>query len=231
MRKLAWAARGVAAVSGAVLAGALVAPSAVAHTGTDPKPPAKTSKQDSHKKDSRKESGHKDKDDKKKDDKQSGHKKDTRKESGHKKNDDKKKTESQTPVTTDGIASNKKCETSRDVDSAAVYVGVEPLVDTVFRAATDREGHAFLNDSRNPGVWINLALVPGAPSCVYDASVAATEEIPGHLYISLLAHNGTIWQAVCDTTETPFAPSTIAASCSPGFTALLGTPVGAIPRR
>ncbi|GAA3067580.1 hypothetical protein GCM10020254_09020 [Streptomyces goshikiensis] len=73
------------------------------------------------------------------------------------------------------------------------------LFETLFRAATDRQGHAFLNDSRNPGVWINLALLPGAPTCAQETALSATEEDPGNLYITLLGSNGTLYQAQCAT--------------------------------
>ncbi|MET9573529.1 hypothetical protein ACFYNW_36925 [Streptomyces virginiae] len=167
MRKLAWAARGTAAVAGALLAGALVAPSALAND--DPTP------------------------------------KDTQAQADE----------------------SKRCSVSRDVSSTVVdYSGAGGLFETVFRAATDRQGRAFLNDSRNPGVWINLGLLAGAPQCVSGTAVSVTEEDPGHLYITLLASNGVIRQAVCTTASgTPFTPANLPGACGAGFAPLAYTPV------
>lgn len=167
MRKLAWAARGTAAVAGALLAGALVAPSALA-------------------------------------------------------NDDPTHKDTQAQADT-----SKECSVRRDVSSTVVdYSGAGGLFETVFRAATDRKGHAFLNDSRNPGVWINLGLLAGAPRCVTGTAVSVTEEDPGHLYITLLASNGVIRQAVCSTSSgTPFTPANLPGACGVGFTPLSDTPV------
>ncbi|UQW99504.1 hypothetical protein [Streptomyces sp. RerS4] len=177
MTKFAWAARGAAAASVALLAGTLVAPSAAAHAGPDPKAPANTS------------------------------------------------TAPKKQAPTTDKAEGDRCETSRDVSSAVVDYGASPLFETVFRSATNRQGNAFLNDSRNPGVWINLGLVPGAPKCVFDTSVAVTEENPGHLFITLLGHDGVLYQARCTTSTTPFTPSNLAAACTPGFSGISGTPV------
>ncbi|MEU9942939.1 hypothetical protein [Streptomyces lavendulae] len=125
-----------------------------------------------------------------------------------------------------GQVAGRKCVTSRDVASAVVDYSGSGLFETVFRSATDEQGHAFLNDSRNPGVWINLALVPGAPKCVYDTALAVTEEDPGHLYITLLASNGTLHQATCTSaSSSPFSPANLATACAPGFTELADTPV------
>ncbi|MFJ7586755.1 hypothetical protein ACIQZO_05020 [Streptomyces sp. NPDC097617] len=158
MRKFAWAARGVAAVSGAMLLGALAMPAAAAAQGPEPK--------------------------------------------------------------------GNKCTSLREVDSTVVDYSSSGLFETVFRSATDRQGHAFLNDSRNPGVWINLALLAGAPTCVHGTAVSVTEEDPGHLYVTLLASDGVLHQAQCTTTNgAPFTPSTLPAACGVGFTALSGTPV------
>ncbi|KOU27661.1 hypothetical protein ADK53_36780 [Streptomyces sp. WM6373] len=169
MRKLAWAARGTAAVAGALLAGALVAPSALAHDDPTPKDTQAQGQADE----------------------------------------------------------SKRCSVSRDVSSTVVdYSGAGGLFETVFRAATDRQGHAFLNDSRNPGVWINLGLLAGAPQCVSGTAVSVTEEDPGHLYITLLASNGVIRQAVCTTASgTPFTPANLPAACGAGFAPLAYTPV------
>ncbi|MCX5198495.1 hypothetical protein OOK31_32205 [Streptomyces sp. NBC_00249] len=160
MRKLAWAARGISAVSGAVLLGALMVPSAVAADG-----PAKSS---------------------------------------------------------DG---KKKCgPVSRDISTAAPdFVNFPSGV--VFHVATDRKGHAFVNDSRNPGVWVNLGLLANAPKCVVDTAASVTEANPGYLYITLQGHDGVIHQARCTTDNTPFAPATIVGACGAGFSELANTPV------
>ncbi|MEU6215251.1 hypothetical protein ABZ891_35810 [Streptomyces sp. NPDC047023] len=176
MRTLTWAARSIAAASGAVLAGALFVPSATASAGPDPKPAAKPAPA--------------------------------------------------APSSTTDTDAARECQTSRDVSSAVVDYSSSGLFETVFRTATDRQGHAFLNDSRNPGVWINLGLVAGAPSCIYDTSVAVTEEDPGHLFITLLDRTGTLYQARCNTTSaSPFTPSNTPTACAPGFSALPDTPV------
>ncbi|MFE5720606.1 hypothetical protein [Streptomyces erythrochromogenes] len=134
-----------------------------------------------------------------------------------------------TPKDTQAAAADesKRCSVSRDVSSTVVdYSGAGGLFETVFRAATDRQGHAFLNDSRNPGVWINLGLLANAPTCVTRTAVSVTEEDPGHLYITLLASNGALRQAVCTTASgTPFTPANLAAACGVGFTPLPNTPV------
>lgn len=178
MRKLAWFARGAAAVSVTMLTGALMAPSAAAYAGPDPKAPAKSA------------------------------------------------TPAPVKQSTDEAPSNR-CETNRDVSSTVVdFAGTPGLFETVFRAATDRQGHAFLNDSRNPGVWINLALVPGGPRCTFDTAVSVTEEAPGHLFITLLGGDGLLYQARCATSgSTPFTPANLATACAPGFAPLDGTPV------
>ncbi|MEV7723705.1 hypothetical protein AB0P15_03105 [Streptomyces sp. NPDC087917] len=129
------------------------------------------------------------------------------------------------PSTAPAGDGSKRCQTSRDVDSAVVDYSGSGLFETIFHTATDQRGHAFLNDSRNPGVWIDLGLVAGAPTCVYDAAVAVTEENPGHLYLTLLDRKGTLHQARCTTTSTPFTPANLATACAPGFTALSDTPV------
>ncbi|MFD6180714.1 hypothetical protein [Streptomyces goshikiensis] len=174
MRKLTWAARGVAAVSGAMLLGALAMPAAAAH-GPDPK--GKTSKGQPSK---------------------------------------------GTPVR----PGTPRCSSERDVSSTVVDYSDSGLFETVFRAATDRQGHAFLNDSRNPGVWINLALLPGAPTCAQHTAVSVTEEDPGNLYITLLGSDGILHQAQCATASgTPFTPATLPGACGVGFTPISGTPV------
>lgn len=165
MRKLAWAARGMSVVSGAVLLGALMVPSAVA--------------------------------------------------------DD---TPGNTPASDSSMAGQgKKCG-SRDVSSAAPdYVNFNTPV--VFRVATDAQGHSFVNDSRNAGVWINLGLLANAPTCITDSALSVTESNPGILYITLLAENGVLHEAQCATSSTPFAPSNLVAACGPGFSVLPNTPV------
>ncbi|MFF4452076.1 hypothetical protein [Streptomyces goshikiensis] len=174
MRKLTWAARGVAAVSGAMLLGALAMPAAAAH-GPDPK--GKTSKGQPSK---------------------------------------------GTPVR----PGTPRCTSEREVSSTVVDYTDSGLSETVFRTATDRQGHAFLNDTRNPGVWINLALIPGAPTCVQHTAVSVTDEDPGNLYITLVASDGTHHHAQCATASgTPFTPATLPAACGVGFTPIPGTPV------
>ncbi|WP_030772437.1 hypothetical protein [Streptomyces sp. NRRL F-2664] len=133
-----------------------------------------------------------------------------------------------TPKDTQAQAdTSKECSVARDVSSAVVdYSGAGGLFETVFRVATDRKGHAFLNDSRNPGVWINLGLLAGAPRCVSGTAVAVTDEDPGHLYVTLLASNGVIRQAVCNTASgIPFTPANLPGACGVGFTPLSYTPV------
>ncbi|AWZ05692.1 hypothetical protein DRB96_06005 [Streptomyces sp. ICC1] len=118
----------------------------------------------------------------------------------------------------------KKCSTGRDISTAAPdYVGFP--VGTIFRVATDREGHAFLNDSRNPGVWINLGTLANAPKCVTDTAVSVTEGNPGYLYVSLLAKDGVVHQARCGTSSTPFTPVNLPTVCGTGFAAVQDTPV------
>ncbi|MFD3700346.1 hypothetical protein ACFWUZ_30185 [Streptomyces sp. NPDC058646] len=112
------------------------------------------------------------------------------------------------------------------MSSAVVDSNRSPLFETVFRAATDQQGHAFLNDSRNPGVWINLALLPGAPRCTFDTAVSVTEQNPGRLFITLLGSDGALYETRCTTTGgVPFTPSNLATACAPGFTPLPSTPV------
>ncbi|WP_051837175.1 hypothetical protein [Streptomyces sp. NRRL F-2580] len=163
MKKLAWAARGMSVVSGAVLLGALMVPSAVADDGPGTADPSSS------------------------------------------------------------MAAGKKCG-ARDVSSAAPdYVNFPDGV--IFRVASDAQGHAFLNDSRNPGVWINLGLLDNAPDCVIGTATSVTESNPGLLYITLLTRDGAQHQAVCTSDSTPFAPSTIVAACGTGFSPLPNTPV------
>ncbi|WP_327417041.1 hypothetical protein [Streptomyces sp. NBC_01233] len=165
MRKLAWAARGMSVVSGAVLLGALMVPSAVADDGpgSAPDPNSAVSEQ------------------------------------------------------------GRKCG-ARDVSSAAPdYVNFPSGV--IFRVATDAQGHSFLNDSRNPGVWVNLGLLANAPRCVVDSAASVTESNPGILYITLLAQDGVLHEARCTSDNTPFTPANIVAACGTGFSPLPDTPV------
>ncbi|MFF2191988.1 hypothetical protein [Streptomyces sp. NPDC058157] len=155
MTKLAWAVRGVSAVSGAVLLGALMAPSAAAG-GTDDR--------DEH---------------------------------------------------------ERKCSVSRDF-SLTTPDDIVPTI--VFRVATDRQGHAFLNDTRNPGVWINLGLLDNAPKCVTDT---ATDVGPGHnLKIDLLDKKGVVHHTSCSiNAAVPYTPANLASFCGVGFVRVDGTPV------
>ncbi|MEU3314123.1 hypothetical protein ACGFY6_09135 [Streptomyces sp. NPDC048387] len=192
MTKLAWAARGLSAVSGAVLLGALLVPSAAASGGMDPHPQPK--KKASHP----------------------------------------AKAKPAKPVQQAGMATpvrnedddrddyHKKCSTSRDLATAAI----DTLPDgPIFRVTTDRHGHAFLNDSRNPGVWVNLGILAHAPTCVTDTAASVTETLPGHLYISLLARDGVLHQATCVTSVVPFTPANLPGVCGTGFTPVQDTPV------
>ncbi|GLV87755.1 hypothetical protein Slala03_74440 [Streptomyces lavendulae subsp. lavendulae] len=56
--------------------------------------------------------------------------------------------------------------------------------------------------------------------------MSVTEESPGHRFVTVLASNGTLHQAVCTSSSgAPFTPTNLAAACAPGFTQLAGTPV------
>ncbi|MEW1639365.1 hypothetical protein AB0469_35585 [Streptomyces sp. NPDC093801] len=193
MTKLAWAARGISAVSGAVLLGALMAPSAVAGGGADHDPQHK--KKGSHSAKAamqHKQAGPARSEDDRHDERQDEHK--------------------------------KKCSTARDISTAAPdYINFDPGV--IFHVATDRHGHAFLNDSRNPGVWINLGILANAPQCVTDTAASVTESNPGYLYVNLLGKDGVIHQARCTTSNTPFTPANLAAACGTGFSPVQDTPV------
>ncbi|MFD6915993.1 hypothetical protein [Streptomyces virginiae] len=116
---------------------------------------------------------------------------------------------------------------SREVNSTVVdYSGAGGLFETVFRAATDRQGHVFLNDSRNPACGSTLGLLANAPTCVTRTAVSVTEEDPGHLYFTLLASNGALRQAGCTTASgTPFTPANLPAACGAGLAPLPNTPV------
>ncbi|MFB6508536.1 hypothetical protein ACWCYZ_25480 [Streptomyces virginiae] len=163
MKKLAWAARGMSAVSGAVLLGTLMAPSAVADDG-----PGSTMDPSS------------------------------------------------------SMVAGKKCG-ARDVSSAAPdFVALSGVV---FRVASDAQGNSFLNDSRTPGVWINLGALAGAPTCVIGTATSVTEAAVGRLVVTLLTENGAQHEAVCTTSSTAFTPSNIVAACGSGFSLLPNTPV------
>ncbi|MFB7179279.1 hypothetical protein ACFCYI_16410 [Streptomyces sp. NPDC056257] len=164
MKKLAWAARGMSAVSGAVLLGTLMVPSAVADEG-----PGSTMDPSS------------------------------------------------------SMVAGKKCG-ARDVSSAAPdFINFPNGV--IFRVASDAQGNSFLNDSRSPGVWINLGVLANAPTCVIGTATSVTEHNPGLLYITLLTQNGAQHEAVCTTSSTAFVPSNIVAACGAGFSPLPNTPV------
>ncbi|MET8628898.1 hypothetical protein ABZW30_35050 [Kitasatospora sp. NPDC004669] len=111
---------------------------------------------------------------------------------------------------------------SSDVVDYGTFSGTE------FRLATNRRGEAFLNDSRNPGVWVDVDVLPGAPKCVIGTHVSATESganIPNELFLSVESDDGKIYQAVCSITGTPFNASNLAAACGSGFAQIPGTPV------
>ncbi|WP_158780929.1 hypothetical protein [Streptomyces sp. NRRL S-237] len=163
MRKLAWAARGMSAVSGAVLLGTLMVPTALADEG-----PGSTADRSS------------------------------------------------------SMAEGKKCG-ARDVSSAAPdFIALSGVV---FRVASDAQGNSFLNDNRNPGVWINLGALANAPTCVIGTAASVTEAATGRLVITLLTQNGAQHEAVCTTSSTAFTPTNIVAACGAGFSLLPNTPV------
>lgn len=175
MRKLAWAARGLSALTGVVLAGAVLVPSAAADDG----PGMSTLAQEM----------------------------------------------------SDSIGfmygGGKRCKpTQRDVSSALADDSESGSFETMLRATTDRRGNAYLNDFRNPGDWIPLELVPGAPECTESLAVSLTEEDPGLLFITLVAGDGVIHRARCVVSSAePLTSANIATACAPGFTPIPGTPV------
>lgn len=115
----------------------------------------------------------------------------------------------------------KKCSVARDF-SLASPDDVIPTI--VFRVATDRQGHAFLNDTRNPGVWINLGLLAHAPKCVVDTDVAVGPN--RSLKIDLLARDGVLHHTSCVINPAvPYTPANLASFCGAGFSAVDGTPV------
>ncbi|AWK11159.1 hypothetical protein SSP531S_17760 [Streptomyces spongiicola] len=182
MKKLAWATKGLAAVTGAVLAGAVMAPSAAADTMPEAMPDAMTIAHEV---------------------------------SGLALGDD----------------NGKRCRIAeRDVSAAVVGDSATGVPDREVKATTDRKGNAYLYDSANPGVWIPLRYVPGAPECTEDLDVTAADGDAGsatrEFLITLLAGSGHIYQARCDVTPgVPLTESTIASACAPGFAHVVGTPV------
>ncbi|WP_455356047.1 hypothetical protein [Streptomyces sp. SYSU K217416] len=121
---------------------------------------------------------------------------------------------------------NKCGRSELDISSAVVEYG--ELQGVEFRTTTDQRGNAFLNDSRNPGLWIDLGVLPGAPWCVVDTAVAVTTGVSQparRLFVNLLTHDGLAYEAVCTLSGTPFTPFNLAAACAPGFIPVPGTPV------
>lgn len=116
----------------------------------------------------------------------------------------------------------KRCHAERTISSEVLDYGT--LSPTEFPVATDVRGNAFLNDSRNPGVWVNLDTVPGTPDCVVGSAVG-TREDPSQVYVTLLAKYGVAYEAVCTITATPFGPTNLVAACGSGFKVIPGTPV------
>ncbi|MET9081807.1 hypothetical protein ABZX77_07855 [Streptomyces sp. NPDC004237] len=117
-------------------------------------------------------------------------------------------------------------EDERGFDTDIVAYGT--FANTEFRLVTNGSGEALLNDSRNPGVWADINVVPNAPKCVIDADVSTTDSgapNPNKLFLNVETDKGAIYEAVCDITATPFSASNLAASCGSGFAELPGTPV------
>ncbi|MFJ3882828.1 hypothetical protein ACIPW5_35930 [Streptomyces sp. NPDC090077] len=120
----------------------------------------------------------------------------------------------------------KKCgPVARHVSSATS--DYRTLYGTVFRVTTDRDGRAFLNDDRNPGVWIDLKVVPNAPKCVVDTAVSFTgiQTVGPQIVITLLSKSGVLYEARCAAGETAFSPTNLPGTCGVGFQALQATPV------
>lgn len=117
------------------------------------------------------------------------------------------------------------------LDISADIVGEGAYEGTVFRATTDQDGVAFLNDARSVGVWINLDILPNAPECVVDTVASVTEDdgsgtdTAPQLFLKLLDDDGRLYQAVCTVGATPFTATNLAAACGPGFVPVAGTPV------
>ncbi|MFD1659420.1 hypothetical protein ACFSL4_14690 [Streptomyces caeni] len=170
MKKLAWAARGLATVSGALLVGALVAVPASA-------------------------------------------------------DDNGQSSASQGGTCTLRSAGDREQTRDHSVDSEVVDDISSPLFGTVLRTTTD-SGHAFLNDSRGT-VWIDFTAIPGAPSCVLEASIAATEGdtatdpvTPTMVHLTVVDQHGVVYGAACTapTSAPGFTTTNIAAACGVGFT-------------
>ncbi|MBW5486867.1 hypothetical protein [Streptomyces bambusae] len=123
-------------------------------------------------------------------------------------------------VGTDTKNKDDECRTARTISSERLDFGRN----AEFRIATDRKGNAFLNDDRNPGIWVNLDILPGAPECVIDSAVG-TDEDPATVTLTLLAKGGKAYTATCAITATPFNASNLVAACGAGFTLIPGTPV------
>ncbi|MEU3915202.1 hypothetical protein [Streptomyces sp. NPDC029721] len=185
MTKLAWAARGISAATGAVLLGSLMVPSAAASGGMDHDPQHK-------------------------------------KKGSHSQKAQKTSRPAKADPEDDGREEHKRrCSVSRDF-SIASPDDIVPTI--VFRVATDRQGHAFLNDTRNPGVWINLGVIDNAPSCVADTDIVVG---PTHnLKIDLLTKAGVIHHTSCRIDPAvPYTPANLASFCGVGFSAVPDTPV------
>ncbi|MGK4585210.1 hypothetical protein [Kitasatospora sp. HPMI-4] len=126
-----------------------------------------------------------------------------------------------------GNGGDKRCE-REERDFSADVVDYGDFSGTEFYLATNRKGEAFLNDSRNPGVWVDVDVIPGAPKCVVDTAVSTTESDgnpPNTLYLNVETDKGAIYRAVCNITATPFDSVNLAAACGSGFTLVPGTPV------
>ncbi|SEE37846.1 hypothetical protein [Streptomyces sp. Ag109_O5-10] len=125
-----------------------------------------------------------------------------------------------------GEAGTRCREDERGFGTDIVAYGT--FANTEFRLVTNGKGEAFLNDSRSPGVWTDIDVVPNAPKCVIDADVSATDSgaaRPNKLFLNVETDKGAIYEAVCDITATPFSASNLVVSCGSGFTELPGTPV------
>lgn len=121
-----------------------------------------------------------------------------------------------------GPVGGEKCKPARTISSEVKDFG--NFNPTEIHVATNTKGDAFLNDSRNPGVWVNLDAIAGTPSCVVGSSVGI-DESPEDVYVTLLASTGVAYEAVCRLTATPFDASNLVAACGTGFAPIPGTPV------
>ncbi|MFF5012358.1 hypothetical protein [Streptomyces sp. NPDC001165] len=121
-----------------------------------------------------------------------------------------------------GPAGSNTCKSERTISSEVKDFGsINP---TEIHVATNQKGDAYLNDSRNPGVWVNLDGIAGTPSCVVHSSVGV-DESPEDVYVTLLDKTGAAYEAVCRLTATPFDASNLVAACGTGFAPVPGTPV------